>query len=104
MSYLSKPEGGDGNFDFMHEVGVLTAVGMKKGKVAMQFLSEILIVTILAVVIGAGIGAISSVPVTKNRLNASHSWRFFVGLCRVSIRQIIQIKCIVLSEPYKYQI
>ena len=48
-----------------YEVGVLTAMGMKKWKVAAQFMCEILAVTMLAVVIGAGIGAVSSVPVTN---------------------------------------
>ena len=48
-----------------YEVGVLTAMGMKKWKVATQFMCEILVVTMIAVVIGAGIGAVSSVPVTN---------------------------------------
>lgn len=48
-----------------YEIGVLTAMGMKKGKVAMQFLTEIFVVTLAAVIIGAGIGAVSSVPVTN---------------------------------------
>ncbi|MBE6567540.1 MAG: ABC transporter permease [Ruminococcaceae bacterium] len=48
-----------------YEVGVLTAMGMKKWKVATQFVCEILAVTMLAVLIGAGIGAVSSVPVTN---------------------------------------
>ena len=48
-----------------YEVGVLTAMGMKKWKVAAQFVCEILVVTMLAVIIGAGIGAVSSVPVTN---------------------------------------
>ena len=48
-----------------YEVGVLTAMGMKKWKVAAQFICEILTVTMIAVVIGAGIGAVSSVPVTN---------------------------------------
>lgn len=48
-----------------YEVGVLTAMGMKKWKVAAQFVTEILIVTMLAVTLGAGIGAVSSVPVTN---------------------------------------
>ena len=48
-----------------YEVGVLTAMGMKKWKVAAQFICEILIVTMLAVMIGAGIGPVSSVPVTN---------------------------------------
>ena len=48
-----------------YEVGVLTAMGMKKRKVAAQFMCEILVVTMIAVIIGAGIGAVSSVPVTN---------------------------------------
>ena len=48
-----------------YEIGVLTAMGMKKGKVALQFITEIFVVTIVAVVIGAGIGAVGSVPVTN---------------------------------------
>ena len=48
-----------------YEVGVLTAMGMKKWKVALQFMCEILVVTMIAVIIGAGVGAVSSVPVTN---------------------------------------
>ena len=48
-----------------YEVGVLTAMGMKKSKVAAQFICEILVVTMIAVILGAGIGAVSSVPVTN---------------------------------------
>ena len=48
-----------------YEVGVLTAMGMKKWKVAAQFMCEILAVTMIAVIIGAGVGAVSSVPVTN---------------------------------------
>jgi len=48
-----------------YEIGVLTAMGMKKGKVAMQFLTEIFIVTIIAVLLGATIGGVFSVPVTN---------------------------------------
>ena len=44
---------------------MLTAMGMKKGKVALQFMTEVLVVTMIAVVIGAGIGAVSAVPVTN---------------------------------------
>lgn len=53
-----------------YEVGVLTAMGMKKYKVALQFMCEILVVTMLAVVIGAGVGAVSSVPVTNALLES----------------------------------
>lgn len=48
-----------------YEIGVLTAMGMKKGKVALQFLSEIFIVTLVAIALGVGIGGVSSVPVTN---------------------------------------
>ena len=48
-----------------YEIGVLTAMGMKKGKVALQFLTEIFVVTLAAVVIGAVAGAVSAVPVTN---------------------------------------
>lgn len=48
-----------------YEIGVLTAMGMKKGKVALQFMTEIFVVTICAVVIGVIIGGVSAVPVTN---------------------------------------
>ena len=48
-----------------YEIGVLTAMGMKKGKVAMQFITETFVVTMIAVMIGVGIGAVSAVPVTN---------------------------------------
>lgn len=48
-----------------YEVGVLTAIGMKKSKVALQFLTEIFIVTFIAIIIGTAIGASVSVPVTN---------------------------------------
>lgn len=46
-----------------YEIGVLAAIGMKKGTVALQFLTETFLVTLLAVVIGTGIGAAVSQPV-----------------------------------------
>lgn len=48
-----------------YEIGVLTAMGMKKGKVASQFIAEIFVVTMIAVVIGIVVGAVASVPVTN---------------------------------------
>lgn len=51
-----------------YEVGVLTAIGMKKSKVSLQFVLETLIVTIAFVIIGGSIGAVSSVPVTNSLL------------------------------------
>lgn len=48
-----------------YEIGVLAAIGMKKGKIATQFICEIFTVTILSIVIGTGVGAAISVPVTN---------------------------------------
>lgn len=48
-----------------YEIGVLCAMGMKKGKVATQFITEIFAVTLAAVIIGIGIGGIASVPVAN---------------------------------------
>lgn len=46
-----------------HEIGVLSAIGMKKATVSLQFLTEAFLVTLMAVVVGTGIGALSSKPV-----------------------------------------
>ena len=48
-----------------YEIGVLTAMGMKKGKVALQFLTESFAVTLAAVIIGVGIGGVAALPVTN---------------------------------------
>lgn len=60
-----------------YEIGVLTAMGMKKIKVALQFLTEIFIVTLVAVIIGAIIGGVVSVPVSnallQNQIDAQSS-------------------------------
>lgn len=48
-----------------YEIGVLAAIGMNKTKVAIQFVIEIFVTTIFAIMIGTGIGAIASVPVTN---------------------------------------
>ena len=53
-----------------YEVGVLTAIGVNKVKVAAQFTLELLIVTMIGLAIGAGAGAAASVPVS-NQLLAS---------------------------------
>ncbi|WP_300765728.1 ABC transporter permease [uncultured Bifidobacterium sp.] len=53
-----------------YEVGVLTAIGVKKAKVAIQFVLELLIVTMIGLAIGAVAGAVTSVPVS-NKLLAS---------------------------------
>lgn len=51
-----------------YEVGVLTAIGMKKHKVATQFITELFAVTLIAIVIGTSIGSAISVPVTNSLL------------------------------------
>lgn len=56
-----------------YEIGVLTAIGMKKGKVAIQFVTELFVVTLAAIILGAGIGAVTSVPVTNALLEAQIS-------------------------------
>ena len=48
-----------------YEVGVLTAIGMKKSKVAMQFVCETLAITVVAVLLGGAVGAVSAVPITN---------------------------------------
>lgn len=45
-----------------YEIGVLAAIGMPKPKVAMQFITEVIIVTFVAILVGAGIGAIIANP------------------------------------------
>ncbi len=60
-----------------YEIGVLTAIGMKKSKVAAQFLTEIFVITLSAVIVGVAIGSVSAVPVTngllKNQISSTRS-------------------------------
>jgi len=51
-----------------YEIGVLRTIGMKKSKLSLQFMSELLIVAMVSLVIGAGIGACLSVPVANKLL------------------------------------
>ncbi|MBR5315760.1 MAG: ABC transporter permease [Firmicutes bacterium] len=53
-----------------YEIGVMTAIGMKKARVAKVFMAEILAITLAGVVIGGGIGAAVSVPVTNALLSS----------------------------------
>lgn len=53
-----------------HEIGVLTAIGMKKHKVATQFITEMFIITFAALIIGTAIGAVIAVPATNALLEA----------------------------------
>ncbi|MBU3093115.1 FtsX-like permease family protein [Clostridium sp. CF011] len=60
-----------------YEVGVLRAMGMKKGKVAAGFITESLIITTICLVIGLGIGSVSSQPIAnallKNQITAAEN-------------------------------
>ncbi len=51
-----------------YEVGVLTAIGMKKKNVALQFLTEAFLVALIGVVVGTGIGGALSQPVADKLL------------------------------------
>lgn len=46
-----------------YEIGVLSAIGMQKHKIAIQFLSEVMVITLMAVAVGTGIGATVSAPI-----------------------------------------
>lgn len=59
--------------DRKYEIGVLTAIGMKKRKVAQQFITEVFAVTLCAIVIGSAVGAVVSVPVTNALLETQAS-------------------------------
>ena len=51
-----------------YEIGVLRTIGMKKTLLISQFMIELLVVCIFSLLIGAGIGALSSVSVANNLL------------------------------------
>jgi putative ABC transport system permease protein len=53
-----------------YEIGVLTAIGIKKWKVALQFITELLAIAIIAIFLGGVTGAISSVPVSNALLKS----------------------------------
>ncbi len=58
-----------------YEIGVLRTIGMKKSKVALQFIYELLIVAVISLILGASLGASVSVPVSnyllKNEISSS---------------------------------
>ena len=54
-----------------YEVGVLAAIGMSKQKIARQFIYEIAVIAMAAIILGGLIGSLSSVPVTNKLLSAS---------------------------------
>ena len=51
-----------------YEIGVLRTIGMKKRSVSAQFMFELLAVCFVSLLIGAGIGAFTSVPVANSLL------------------------------------
>lgn len=59
-----------------YEIGVLRTIGMKKSLVISQFVLELLIVSIVALLLGAGLGSVLSVPTAnsllENEINSSN--------------------------------
>ncbi len=53
-----------------YEMGVLAAIGMKKSKVALQFLVEVLAITFIAVILGTATGAVVSQPIADSLLES----------------------------------
>ena len=51
-----------------YEIGVLRTIGMKKRSVSLQFMVELLVVCVFGLLIGAGIGSFTSVPVANSLL------------------------------------
>ena len=51
-----------------YEIGVLRTIGMKKSKVSLQFMFELLVVCVFGLLIGAGIGSFTSIPVANSLL------------------------------------
>jgi len=62
-----------------YEIGVLAAIGMNKTKVALQFVLEIGIITFLSLLLGLGIGCVSSVPVTNALLSSTSTINVMEG-------------------------
>ena len=60
-----------------YEIGVLRTIGISKFKLTMQFVSELAIVSVVALILGAGIGAVSSKGVSNsllaNEINSSNA-------------------------------
>jgi len=53
-----------------YEIGVFRTIGISKLKLTMQFASELLVVAFVALIIGAGIGATMSKPVSNSLLSS----------------------------------
>lgn len=59
------------------EIGILCALGMNKTKIVLQFFSETLFIALFAFIIGSGLGAVTSVPITntllENQISSTNS-------------------------------
>lgn len=55
------------------EIGILCALGMNKTKIALQFFSETLFIALFAFIVGSGLGAVTSVPITNTLLESQIS-------------------------------
>ena len=53
-----------------YEIGVFRTIGISKFKLTMQFVSELLVVAIISLIVGAGIGATMSKPVSNSLLSS----------------------------------
>ena len=51
-----------------YEIGILRAIGMKKTQICLQFLMELLLVSILSILVGFGIGVTLSGPISNTLL------------------------------------
>lgn len=59
--------------DRKYEIGVLTAIGIRKGAVAFQFIVESMVVVMIGVALGLGIGAATSQPIASSLLESQQS-------------------------------
>ena len=53
-----------------YEIGVLRTIGMKKSLLSLQFITELLIVSLISLLLGAGIGAMTSMPISNYLLES----------------------------------
>lgn len=55
------------------EIGILCALGMNKSKIVLQFFSETLFIALFTFIMGSGLGAVTSVPITNTLLESQIS-------------------------------
>ena len=55
------------------EIGILCALGMNKTKIVLQFFGETLFIALFAFIMGSGLGAVTSVPITNTLLESQIS-------------------------------